>query len=130
MFLIVFFVILQVLLEMLVVLQEVLVVLFKVLMLLGLHQHLQASHFKLHFYKKIALSFLFHVCIFVVCLFFFYVACFGVLFDILFVYMLWFTFVNLWFKKNLSGAFDFEKNNLSILHFAYLHCQNFALFIV
>jgi hypothetical protein len=35
-----------------------------------------------------------------------------VLFDILFVYMLWFTFVKLWFKKYLSGTFDFEKNKI------------------
>jgi len=91
----VFFVILQVLLEMLVVLQEVLVVLFKVLMLLGLHQ--QASHFKVCFFFKNALSFSFHVCVFIVCFVIFYVVCFGVLFDILFVYMLWFNFVNLWF---------------------------------
>jgi len=127
-FLIVFFVILQVLLEMLVVLQENLVVLFKMLMLLGLHQ--QASHFKVHFYKKIALPFSFHVCVFVVCLFFFYVACFVVLFDIWIVYMLSFNFVNLWLKKNLSGTFDFEKIKFKHFALAYLHCHNFALCIV
>jgi hypothetical protein len=73
MLLIVFFVIFQVLLEMLVVLQEVLVVLFKVLMLLGLHQ--QASHFKVHFFKKLPFPFhfmfvfLLYVCFFLCCMF-------------------------------------------------------------